>query len=73
MNFLDIFNILSMICYVSKYWNSDRIKFLVGNIFGVQISFEGFFGGPSFVNPSKLIRTPNTCHASLNENSQVLD
>ena len=25
----------------------------------VQISFEGFFGGPSFVNPSKLICTPN--------------
>ena len=29
------------------------------NILGVQISFEGFFGGPSFVNPSKLICTPN--------------
>ena len=27
-------------------------------ILGVQISFERFFGGPSFVNPSKLICTP---------------
>ena len=29
------------------------------SILGVQISFEGFFGAPSFVNPSKLICTPN--------------
>ena len=28
-------------------------------ILGVQISFEDFFGGPFFVNPSKLICTPN--------------
>ena len=29
------------------------------NILGVQISFEGFFGDFAFVNPSKLIFTPN--------------
>ena len=29
-------------------------------VLGVQINFEGFFGGPSFINPSKLIYTPNT-------------
>ena len=32
----------------------DRVEIL-----GVQISFEGFFGGLSFVNPSKLICSPN--------------
>ena len=29
-------------------------------LLGIQISFEGFFGGPSFVNPLKLICTPTT-------------
>ena len=28
-------------------------------LLGVQISFEGFFGDFAFVNPSKLICTPN--------------
>ena len=39
--------------------SSDSMSHLPVYILGVQISFEGFYGGPSFVNPSKLICTPN--------------
>ena len=31
----------------------------MAELLGVQISFKGFFGDPFFVNPSKLICTPN--------------
>ena len=34
-------------------------------ILGVQINFEGFFGGTSFVNPSKIICTPNNFNKSI--------
>ena len=37
-------------------------------LLGVQISVEGFFGGPSFVNPSQLICTPNIQIARGNYN-----
>ena len=44
-----------------KYCNTVAMSAqnMTFEILGIQISFEGFFGDSSFVNPSKLICAPN--------------